>query len=240
MSDIFVPETFSSASLEFLKLAGRQKDEEWLARNDVKYQRLIRAPLLALAESVTYELTPEARGYHFPLRGIGRIKKPANKVAEGGAHFKDWVSYIATRPSTNRFEKNPLLFFGLLPNNPQWNGVVVAGGLYMTSPLQARRVRQAIARNAEPFKHLFRDTEFKKRFAHGFDPMMMATRCPRGFDADHPDIEWIKLKTFFVSKVLSAKEFSSPELGHNVVRDFRQLLRLNALLQQAVDGSWSK
>jgi hypothetical protein len=62
---------------------------------------------------VTYELAGEARGYHFPLRGIGRIKKSVNKVAPGGAHFKDWVSYIATRPSRTRFEKNPLLFFGL-------------------------------------------------------------------------------------------------------------------------------
>jgi len=109
----------------------------------------------------------------------------------------------------------------------------------MTSPPQARCVRQAIVRNAEPFKHLCRDTEFKKRFTHGFDPMTKATRCPRGFDAHHPDIEWIKLKTFSVSKVLSAKVVTSPELAHNVVGDFRQLLRLNALLQQAVDGSWS-
>ncbi len=69
--------------------------------------------------------------------------------------------------------------------------------------------------------------------------MMKATRCPRGFDADHPDIEWIKLTTFFVSRILTAKEFSSPALAQNVVNDFRQLLRLNALLQKAVDGNWS-
>jgi len=234
-----VPETFSSESLEFLKLAGKQKNEEWLSRNDVKYQRLIRAPLLALAESVTYGLAGEARGYHFPLRGIGRIKKSADKVAPGGAQFKDWVSYIATRPSRTRFEKNPLLFFGLLPNDPQWNGVVVAGGLYMTSSVQARRVRQAIAGNAEPFKDLFRDSAFRKRFTHGFNPMMKATRCPRGFDPEHPDIEWIRLETFFVSRILTPKEFSSPGLAQNVVNDFRQLLRLNELLKKAVDDNWS-
>lgn len=71
------------------------------------------------------------------------------------------MSYIASRPSENRFEKNPLSFFGLLPNDPRWNGVVVAGGLYMTSSRQARRVRQAIADNSQPFKALFRDRAFK-------------------------------------------------------------------------------
>lgn len=238
MKTVPVTETFSSESLEFLTLAGTQKQEDWLSRNDVSYQRLIRAPLLALADAVQYELTAEARGYHFPLRGIGRIKKSSNKVGQGGAHFKDWVSYIVARPSKNRFEKNPLLFFGLLPNDPQWHGVVVAGGLYMTSALQARRVRHAIADDAAPFKELFRDRAFQKHFKHGFEPMMKAQRCPRGFDADHPDIEWIKLKTFFVSKKLTMKEFSSPNLAQNLADDFRQLLRLNALLQKAADGSW--
>jgi len=238
LKNIPILETFSNESLEFLKLAGKQKNEDWLSKNDVEYQRLIRAPLLALAESVSYELTTDARGYHFPLRGIGRIRKPVNKVEHGGAHFKDWVSYIATRPSKNRFEKNPLLFFGLLPNDPQWNGVVVAGGLYMTSSLQARRVRHAIADDSGPFKELFRDRAFKKRFKHGFEPMMKAQRCPRGFDADHPDIEWIKLKTFFVCKKLTTEEFSSQSLAQNLADDFRQLLRLNELLQKAVNGSW--
>ncbi len=238
MKNISTLETFSSQSLEFLTLAGKQKKEDWLSRNDAEYQRLIRSPLLALAESVSYELTSEARGYHFPVRGIGRIKKPANKVEQGGAHFKDWVSFIATRPSKNRFEKNPLLFFGLLPNEPQWNGVVVAGGLYMTSSLQARRVRQAIADDSGPFRELFRDGAFKRHFKHEFDSRMKAQRCPRGFDAAHPEIEWIKLKAFFVCKKLTMKEFSSPNLAQNLAGDFRQLLRLNELLQKAVNGSW--
>jgi len=88
-------------------LAGRQKNAEWLDKRDTDYQRLIRLPFLALADSMRYKLTAEVRGYHFPLRGIGCIKKSSNKVAQGGAHFKDWISYIVTRPSENRFEKNP-------------------------------------------------------------------------------------------------------------------------------------
>jgi len=219
-------------------MAGKRRQEDWLSRNDVPYQRLIRMPLLALIESVSYELTSEARGYLSPVREIGRIKKPVNKVERGGAYFKIWISYIAARPSKSRFEKNPLLSFVLLPNDHQWNGVVVAGGLYMTSSLQARRVRQNTADDSGPVKELFRDGAFNKHFRHGFDPMMKAQRCPRGFDADHPDIGWIKLKTFFVCKKLTMREFGSPNLAQNLAGDFRQLLRLNELLQQSVNGSW--
>jgi len=105
----------------------------------------------------------------------------------------------------------------------------------MASSLQTRRVRQAIADNSEPFKNLFADKDFKKSFKSGFEPMVKAKKCPRGFDPDHPDIEWIKLKTFFACKTLTVKECSSRDLTDNLVRDFRQLLRLNEILQDAID-----
>ena len=225
---------FSEASLQFLTLAGEQTEAGWLEENAARYQRLIREPLAALADSVKKELQTEAPGYHFPARALGRIKKPVHKIGLDGAHYKDWVSLIVTTPSQSRFEKNPLLFFGLLPNAKTWKGVVVAGGLYMASSSQTRCVRQAVADDSEPFKKLFADAEFKKSFKAGFNPMAVAKNCPRGFDADHPDIEWIKLKTFFVSKTLTLKAFSAPDLAKNVARDFRQLLRLNKLLDDAI------
>ena len=108
--------------------------------------------------------------------------------------------------------------------------------LFRSSSTQSRRIRQAIANDSKPFKKLFADEAFKACFKSGFDPLMKGKACPRGFDSDHPDIEWIKLKTFFVSKKLTMKELNSPELAANVVQDFRQLLRLNVLLDAAIDG----
>ena len=231
--------TFSAESLKFLQLAGEQHEPDWLEKNDGQYQQLVRLPLLALADRLKNELAIDAVGYHFPTKGLGRIKRASNKVALDGTQYKDWVSYIATRPANTRFEKNPLLFFGLLPNDPQWHGVVVAGGLYTATSQQTRRVRLAIADDSEPFKRLFADKDFKKSFKSGFEAMVKAPKCPRGFNGDHPDIEWIKLKTFFVCKTLTNQEFSSKDLAKNLARDFTQLLRLNGMLQKAIDGNWS-
>ena len=38
----------------------------------------------------------------------------------------------------------------------------------------------------------------------------------------------------FVCKTLTMKEFSSQDLTNTIVRDFRQLLRLNEILQDAI------
>ncbi len=230
---------FSEDSLSFLKLAGKQKSLTWIDKNKTKHVQLIQQPLMALAAKVKKELVGQAPGYHFPQQGIGRIKRPANRVRPGEPIYKDWVSYIVTTPPKSRFEKNPHLFFGLLPNEAGVKGVVVAGGLYMTSSLQLKRIRSAIAADAEPFKELFRDKEFKKSFKTSFNDEMKAKNCPRGFAEKHPDMEWLKLKTFFVSKNLTMKEFSSANLSKKVAKDFEQLLRLNRLLQKAIDGHWN-
>lgn len=106
----------------------------------------------------------------------------------------------------------------------------------MASSTQTRLVRQAIADDSEPFKKLFADKGFKKSFKSGLEPMAKAKNCPRGFDANHPDIDSIKLKTFFVRKTLTIKEFSSNDLARNLANDFRQLLRLNEILEKAIEG----
>lgn len=229
---------FKEESLSFLKLAGKQKNPEWIIKNQIKYEQLIKDPINDLAVELKFYLSEIAEGYHFPQRSIGRIKRASNRIAPGQALYKDWVSYIVTTPSESRFEKNPLLFFGLLPNDPDWDGVVVAGGLYNASSAQMSKVRRAIAKNSKPFKDLFADKEFKKSFKTSFNPMVKAKKCPRGFDENHPDIEWIKLKTFFVSKSLDSKQYTSAKLAINVANDFKQLLRLNKLLQDAIDGKW--
>jgi len=41
----------------------------------------------------------------------------------------------------------------------------------------------------------------------------------------------------FVCETLTNNEFSSQDLSKNIARDFRQLLRLNDILQDAIDGS---
>ena len=170
---------FSEESLHFLKLAGEQDEPLWLENNEAKYQKLICGPLLALADTLKNALSVESNGYHFPTKGVGRIKKPANKVGLDGAHFKDWASHIATHPSPSRFEKNPLLFFGLLPNDPPWNGAVVAGGLYVASSTQTRRIRPAVSDDSQPFKKLFADKAFQQSFKSDFEPLIKGQICPR-------------------------------------------------------------
>ena len=230
---------FSSQTIPFLTEAGQQTDPTWLEQNQHTFDQVVRLPFLEIAETLKSELQSTVPDYHFPTKGIGRIKKAANKVVCGGVQFKDWLSISASKPSDSRFERNPHLFFGILPNIPPYWGVVVAGGLFMPSGPQLKKVRMAIAENSKPFHQLFQDPAFKGRFTTNFSLETTGSRMPRGFDPDHPDATWLKLKAFLVVKKVTKTQFTSPGLALSVAEDFKQLVRLNRLLAAALDRSFA-
>jgi uncharacterized protein (TIGR02453 family) len=227
---------FSPKSIDFLKKAGRQKRKDWLEKHEVEFKKWIQDPLQNLARHLKAELGPLAPDYHFPQKGIGRMKRSAQSVAtRGGGLYKDWLAYSASRPRTSRFEHNPNLFFLINTEDPK-DTVLVAGGLYMPSSRQTRTLRETLAQDASAFEELFASKAFARCFPDGFSDERISSRPTRGYDPEHPRMHWLRLQAFFVWHPYSRREFSSAEFPQLVARDLKQVLRLNRLLEQALDG----
>ncbi|MEO5968431.1 MAG: DUF2461 family protein [Bdellovibrionia bacterium] len=231
---------FSKKTLEFIMKASRQKRPDWLEKNRTEYDARLLLPLQNLARHLKTELGTAALGYHFPQKGIGRLKCSANKVAERGSLYKNWISYSASVPSGSRFEHNPSLFFMINPEDLEGDSVLAAGGLYMPSSRQLRAVREAIAQDSTPFDRIFAWKTFANSFPDGFSDERISSRVPRGFNPEHPRVNWLKLQGFFVWRAYSFRDFSSSRFPEYVARDWKQALKLNVLLDQAVKGNWKK
>ncbi len=229
---------FSSETLQFIRTAAKQKREDWIENHRAEYEALLLHPLQHLAQTLQERLGPIAPGYHFPVKGIGRIKRSKNRRDETGAVYKDWISYSASRPSGSRFEHNPNLYFGLDANDEDGDHVICAGGLYMPSSAQTKAIRHAIATDASPFEKLFKSKEFSSSFKGGFSLDRSATRPPRGYDANHPQIHWLKLQGFFVWRSYTKKEYTSAQFSDQVAQDLKQVLKLNELLDLAITGKF--
>lgn len=219
---------FSTETIAFLKKAGKQKNPDWLKRNQEAYDLLVRDPLQHFARELKIALQSKAPAYHFPQKGIGRIKRP-------GGVFKNWISYTATRPSGSRFDHNPSLFFMINSADAQ-DPVLIAGGLYMPSSRQLRAIREAVAQDAGPFERLFASRAFAQAFPGGFSRERQSSRPPRGFNPDHPKLDWLKLQGYFVWKPCRIKDFTSTHFAASVARDFEQALKLNALLESVIQA----
>ena len=228
---------FSKKTLEFLRKASRQKRPEWLDRHRAEYEEALLAPLTHLAEQLKERLGPLAPGYHFPQRGIGRIKRSAERAREEGRAFKGWVHYSAARPRKSRFETNPNLYF-MIDGGDSEHPVLSAGGLYMPSSAQVRAIREAIARDASAFDRLFASKEFRRAFPDGFCDDKISSRPARGYDREHPRMDWLRLQAFFVWRPYTMREFTSADFPQKVAADLKQVLRLNALLELAIEGKW--
>jgi uncharacterized protein (TIGR02453 family) len=227
---------FSKDTITFLKTASRQKNPAWLDKNREAYQNLVQLPLQNLAQHLKSKLSAVAPQYHFPQKGIGRIKRSSIKAQEYGSLYKGYVSYNASKPSESRFDHNPNLFFLIQHDDEDGDNVLVAGGLYMPSSRQVRSVREAIAQDASAFDELFASKAFASRFPGGFSKEKASSRPPRGFDPQHPRMDWLKLQAFFVWRSYKMKEFQSPSFPDLVVQDLTQIVRLNELLEKAIQG----
>lgn len=225
----------SEDSLKFLKTAHKQKTREWLDKNKDRYELVLKKPFVQLATEIKKELTPIARGYHFPSKGLGRIRRPEFKVKAGEAIYKDWISLIASKPSASRFESNPHLFFGLFPNEK--DQILVAAGLWQPTSRQTRLIRELIDTEPEAFQKLFKSKKFKERFPKGFFMEDQGVKVPRGFAPDHPFAEWLKLKKFVVLKSYTPQQLQKKNFNLEVIKDLKVGLELNQLLDKALNIS---
>lgn len=93
-------------------------------------------------------------------------------------------------------------YFHLEPGN-----TLIAGGFFEPNKEDLLRIRQELAADAAPLRKILDDTEFKKTFG-GLQGDKLKT-APKGFDKDHPDIDLINHKNFYV-----VSKFADAEVLH--------------------------
>jgi uncharacterized protein (DUF2461 family) len=137
----------------------------------------------------------------------------------------------ASRDSGSLYEDLPGLIFHFSTQD-----IYSAGGLYMPSSRQVKQIRAWIAEDASALEALFRDRSFKKRFKDLGDERQLKT-FPRGYPIDHPKMKWLKLTGWYVWRPFTKKEFFSAHFHELLAEDWRQILKLNAVLDRYT-GSW--
>ncbi|HTP10767.1 MAG TPA: DUF2461 domain-containing protein [Anaerolineae bacterium] len=109
---------------------------------------------------------------------------------------------------------------------------MLAGGIYMPTPDQLATIRRAIDRNPSGLKAAINNKSFKKHFGSLSGEKLKTP--PRGYPADHPDIELLKYKHFIAGHNLSDKEVLSPRLMAQTIEVFAALKPLLDWLNDAV------
>ncbi|MBS1958071.1 MAG: DUF2461 domain-containing protein [Bdellovibrionales bacterium] len=220
-----VQKFFNKDSIAFLNKATRQKKLDWLDKNKAEYKEVLVEPMKELMQTVAKELRGEAPGYRFPKMGFARIKRSWDNAQEKGP-FRNWFHVSVSRDSESRYDSLPNLYFHFSDKD-----YYTAGGLYVPSADQTKHIRKWIDKDPSQLETLLKDREFKKHYIGLGTERVLKTK-PRDYPIDHPRFDWLRMQAWYVWRYVPAKQALSRNLADVIIADWRQVLRLNRILDQ--------
>jgi len=111
----------------------------------------------------------------------------------------------------------------------------VGGGLWMPMPEQLGKIRQEIDYNLEQFEELIKAPTFKKQYGTlNSGKEISLVRIPKGYEADSPAAEYLKLKSFTATKPLPDNTIASKEFKEHCTNAFKALKPLIGFLNQGL------
>jgi uncharacterized protein (TIGR02453 family) len=98
----------------------------------------------------------------------------------------------------------------------------VAGGLYMPDPTLLATIRQEIDYNLPAFEAILNAPSFRQHF-DDLNRDEVLSRPPKGYTADNPAIEYLKLKSFTAWHRLPDEALTQPGFTERILAPFQAL-----------------
>ncbi|MEO5912276.1 MAG: DUF2461 domain-containing protein [Pelobium sp.] len=109
----------------------------------------------------------------------------------------------------------------------------IAGGYWMPQADHLKAIRQEIDYNTDDFLKITQSKEFTNYFG-SLDDGEKLKNHPKGYEATHPHIELLKLKSFTVTHSLSDKELANSGAVNKVVEGLKIINPFVSFLNQAI------
>ncbi len=96
----------------------------------------------------------------------------------------------------------------------------VAAGYWSPEAKKLASVRQEIDYNLDEFKKILSAKKFKETFTDGLSKEDTLQRPPKGYDDENPAVEFLKLKSFIVTKKLTDADLMDKNYEKKIVTIF--------------------
>ncbi|UYZ65070.1 DUF2461 domain-containing protein [Hymenobacter weizhouensis] len=201
-----------SLVLDFLRALAADNNKAWMDAHRPDYQRAraefttLTTELLRQAQS---SLAPELRGLSaqdvmYRLHKNDRsqrdpetYKRHMSMGLKQGGRLSPWAGY----------------YLALEPGGESY----VGAGRWEPEPRQLAAIRQEIHYSPDAFHTLRQAPDFVQHFPAGLDRIDMLKTAPKGYDRHDPDIEWLRLKRFFVWAPFTDAEVLRPDFPARVL-----------------------
>jgi uncharacterized protein (TIGR02453 family) len=182
---------FPKGTLRFLNALKKNNNRPWFQKHKEEYEEVVRFPMQCLIAGLAVRMADAAPEIEFsPKRSIFRIYRDVRFSKNKAPYKTNIAAYFNFRGHKGPTEA-PGLYVGIEPGE-----IFIGGGLYMPWGEQLKSIRRSIAEHPEEYLAVVGAQRFKKRFG-GIQGEKLS-KAPLGYPKDHPMIEHLRNKQFFV------------------------------------------
>jgi uncharacterized protein (TIGR02453 family) len=214
-----------SSTLRFLKSLKKNNNKSWFETNKRNYL-LAREDLEQFVQQVIDGLGKTDKGI-----AAMKPKDCVFRIYRDVRFSKDKTPYkISMSAAFNRNGKSAPgagYYFHCEPGNN-----MVGGGIWMPTPEELNKIRQEIDYNFAEWKKVIGRPAFKKLFPGSIEGEKLS-RAPKDYDDNNPAIEFLKMKSFVVSRKLDDSTLQSKSLLKEVLGTFKAMKKFIDFLNKA-------
>lgn len=216
-----------SSTIQFLEQLKINNNKAWFEANRAAYQ-FARTDFEQLVATIISEFgkTEPAIAHLQPKDCIYRINRDV-RFSNNKAPYKHNLAaaFIAAGKSSGQ----PGYYVHIEPG-----GTIIGGGMWMPDAAALKKIRQEIDYNFKEFDSIIGSDDFKAWYAT-LDSSEKLSREPKGYEKDHPAIEYLKLKSFVALHPIADADLLKPGLADRIVAGFAAIQPLIRFLNRSLE-----
>lgn len=123
-------------------------------------------------------------------------------------------------------------YFHLQPGEKSF----VGGGLWMPAAPELKKVRQEVDYSFPELKKIINNPSFKKTYKTiEREEGQVLVNIPKGYEKDNPAGDFLRLKSFFVTKQIADKQLTQKSLLKQIILDFSTIMPLNKFINRSFE-----
>jgi uncharacterized protein (TIGR02453 family) len=216
---------------QYLAELSENNNRAWFVMNKPRYD-ILRAEFLELVTRLIADIAkfdPAVAGCN-PKKALFRINRDM-RFSHDKSPYKTTFSAAITASGMKKPSQGggPMYYFHIDAQGK----LLFAAGEYMPPSDRLRAIRQHVIADAAGFGKLLKNKKLIAGYG-GLEEESRLSRPPKGFSADAPHIEFVKLKNFLVANEISIKKKIPADLGKDLALAFKDALPLVTWLRQSL------